>query len=354
VNHKLWLYLGIALLCTTFSARAQTRQEFNVKCESDDGHLRRCNAAGAQRVTLVRQISGSACIEGRTWGYDKDTVWVDAGCRAEFRVQTGGYLGGNNQPGYGGSGQYGSGQTIRCSSDDGRRHVCRADTGRGVKLVQQVSGSRCIEGQTWGYTRDGIWVDRGCRADFQVGAYGNSGGYFPGQGGYGNASTIHCASDDERRHLCRVDTRGGVRLSRQVSGSKCIQGQTWGYTNDAIWVDRGCRADFQVGGYRQGSGNWPGQGNQQSSNTVYCASDDGGRHYCATNTGNMRRVRMVRQRSGSPCVEGQTWGSDERGIWVDRGCRAEFSIGGGERHQERGSDRQRGGDQDRDYDYDRD
>jgi hypothetical protein len=23
-------------------------------------------------------------------------------------------------------------------------------------------------------------------------------------------------------------------------------------------------------------------------------------------------------------VQGQTWGTDRRGVWVDRGCRAEF------------------------------
>jgi hypothetical protein len=332
LKHRYWLCLGIALLCATFSAKAQMQIEFNVKCESDDGRLRRCNAAGARSVTLVRQISGSACVEGRTWGYDNDTVWVDAGCRAEFRVQTGGSSGGNNQAVYIGSSQDEDGQTVRCSSDDERRHVCRADTSRGVRLVKQVSGSPCIERQTWGYSRDGIWVDRGCRADFQLGAYGNSGGYWPGQGGNTNARTIHCASDDERRHLCRVDTRGGVRLARQASGSPCTEGQTWGYTSDSIWVDRGCRADFQVGGYGNNGGPWP-QGSSQGNNAVYCASDDGGRHHCAAK-GNMRRVRMVKQRSGSPCVKGQTWGTDQRGIWVDRGCRAEFSVSGGGRRQD--------------------
>jgi len=37
-----------------------------------------------------------------------------------------------------------------------------------------------------------------------------------------------------------------------------------------------------------------------------------------------RGVRLTNQRSGSPCVQGQTWGYDGRGIWVDRGCRADF------------------------------
>jgi hypothetical protein len=37
-------------------------------------------------------------------------------------------------------------------------------------MITQRSGSACVQGQTWGFNRDGIWVDRGCRADFEVGA----------------------------------------------------------------------------------------------------------------------------------------------------------------------------------------
>ena len=60
------------------------------------------------------------------------------------------------------------GQTITCSSNDGRRNFCAADTSRGVRLSRQISGSACIQGQTWGVDQRGLWVDRGCRADFMV------------------------------------------------------------------------------------------------------------------------------------------------------------------------------------------
>ena len=62
---------------------------------------------------------------------------------------------------------------------------------------------------------------------------------------------ITCASDDMRRHYCRIDTQGRVRMVNQRSGSPCIQGQTWGFDNSGIWVDRGCRADFVVGPWRR-------------------------------------------------------------------------------------------------------
>ncbi len=58
--------------------------------------------------------------------------------------------------------------------------------------------------------------------------------------------------------------------------------------------------------------------------TVYCESGDMKRHWCSEGIG--RQVTMIRQRSTSPCVQGRTWGVDRSGIWVDRGCRADFEV----------------------------
>jgi hypothetical protein len=211
------------------------------------------------------------------------------------------------QPGYG--------QTITCSSDNGKRNYCNVDTRGGVQMVRQRSGSPCTQGQTWGWDRNGIWVDRGCRADFVVGRGGNAGG-----GGVGQ--TLTCSSDDGRRNYCDADTRGGVQMVRQRSGSPCTQGQTWGWDRNGVWVDRGCRADFVLGGGGNG-GNWSGGGDVGVGQTFTCSSDNGGRNYCSI-PGNGKNVMLSRQISGSPCVQGQTWGQDRRGVWVDRGCRAEF------------------------------
>jgi hypothetical protein len=63
-------------------------------------------------------------------------------------------------------------QVIRCGSEDGRRRYCDADTRRGVRLTRQISGSACEQGRTWGFDDRGIWVDRGCRAEFQLGGGG--------------------------------------------------------------------------------------------------------------------------------------------------------------------------------------
>ncbi len=59
-------------------------------------------------------------------------------------------------------------QTVYCESGDMRRHWCSEGIGRRVTLLRQRSDVSCVEGRTWGVDRSGIWVDRGCRADFEV------------------------------------------------------------------------------------------------------------------------------------------------------------------------------------------
>jgi hypothetical protein len=77
---------------------------------------------------------------------------------------------------------YRDGPRLTCASDDGNRHYCAADTRYGVRLVNQRSGSPCRQDYSWGYDRRGIWVDRGCRADFVTRVVWNGG---PGPGGPG-------------------------------------------------------------------------------------------------------------------------------------------------------------------------
>lgn len=59
-------------------------------------------------------------------------------------------------------------QTVYCESGDMKRHWCSEGIGRRVTLIRQRSDARCVQGRTWGVDRSGIWVDRGCRADFEV------------------------------------------------------------------------------------------------------------------------------------------------------------------------------------------
>ena len=58
---------------------------------------------------------------------------------------------------------------VRCESKDHRYRYCHADVGAGrVTIDRELSDSGCQYGRSWGYDDRGIWVDRGCRADFDV------------------------------------------------------------------------------------------------------------------------------------------------------------------------------------------
>jgi hypothetical protein len=198
------------------------------------------------------------------------------------------------------------GLAISCSSDDMQRHWCPVDTRGGAELIKQRSEAKCIFNRTWGYDDRGIWVDRGCRADFQIG-----GAEFKG---WGQEYHVYCASDDMNLNWCPADSRFGVRLARQRSEAGCVMGRTWGYGPRGIWVDHGCRADFRV------AGDWE----NRAAALLYCASDDMQRHGCGIDTRD--GVFIIRQRSEADCVFNRTWGYDREGIWVDRGCRADFEV----------------------------
>jgi len=275
-------------------------QTQTVTCSSDDMQRHSCEIDTRGGAQLVRQISGSPCVFGRTWGYDARGIWVDRGCRAEFQVGSASWNGWDN------------GYITYCASDDGNRRFCPARTSSGVRLARQRSSADCVLGLTWGYTRRGIWVDQGCRADFDLG--GSGGSY-----GSSQAQTVSCSSDDMRWHTCQADTTSGVRLLRQRSEADCIYGSTWGYDDRGIWVDRGCRAEFEVGGDA-----YSDDSDQPYNVSVYCSSDDMHRRFCYT--GAHGGIRLTKRHSDSECIEGRSWGQEPRGIWVDRGCRADFEV----------------------------
>jgi hypothetical protein len=210
------------------------------ECRSTGYAATYCRVDTRFGITLVRQISTSACIQGRSWGFDDRGVWVSNGCQARFA------LGGRDDRYGGGYGNdYYAARVIRCESNDNRQTFCRADTRGGVQIARQLSSTYCQQGRNWNYDRSGVWVSGGCRADFSIGAYGND--YRPG---YGDGQVVRCDSNGSRTVRCNADTRGGVSLVRRLSQASCIEGRNWGYDRYGIWVSGGCRGEFQTGGGR--------------------------------------------------------------------------------------------------------
>lgn len=149
------------------------------------------------------------------------------------------------------------------------------------------------------------------------------------------ARTFVCESVDGQPRYCRTDTRGGVRLIRQLSKSKCYEGRTWGYDRGGVWVTDGCRAKFEIGGYSAAPYGYGGYDNEyrpredrrhwHGPRRVTCESWGNRLNYCRAPVGN-GQVEVEKQLSDTRCRLGKNWGWDGGGIWVKNGCRAVFSI----------------------------
>jgi hypothetical protein len=151
MNRKTPGFLIILFLLLAPAALAQRE----LRCESDYGRRHVCSFEGWGRIVFSRQVSRTACVEGRTWGRDgRNAVWVSNGCRADFIIERE---------------EHRRRETIVCESDRDDRSFCEADTSRGITLTRQLSRRDCVLNRSWGYNSRGIWVSHGCRAEFTLG-----------------------------------------------------------------------------------------------------------------------------------------------------------------------------------------
>ena len=198
----------------------------SIRCESTDGRSRTCNTPWNGQSRLLRQLSNTSCVEGRTWYDSNGRVTVTNGCRAEFGPR---HMGGGNTT------------TLQCESRDDRYRTCGSNISGRATLVRQLSDTRCTENVNFGVRNRQLWVDRGCRGVFQV-RMGNWGG------NSGSDYSVTCSSTNNRYTTCAWDARrGDPRLISQLSNDSCREGYSWGYNQrTGLWVDKGCRARFGV------------------------------------------------------------------------------------------------------------
>ena len=297
-----------ALVLTFVTPRTSLAQR-NVACNSTDDRYHYCPASNFGDVELLTQYSQTRCILGLTWGYDERGIWVDRGCRATFRLTSG-------------SANFSRGRRVDCASVNERYHECEVYTGGHVTVARQISRNPCIEGRTWGFQNGHIWVDSGCRAEFEV--LGRSAYDEPHMSTWhsDDGQYIRCESRDEAYARCRVNIHGQVSLSRRISSASCVEGRSWGYDDNGIWVDNGCRGEFLV--ERSGGNPYRLYSSRGGERIVRCESFENRRDTCFVGSGH--RVSMVNRLSSATCVEGRTWGYSGSQIWVSAGCRAEFRV----------------------------
>lgn len=143
-------------------------------------------------------------------------------------------------------------ETFSCWSEMGDRIECSYRS-RGevtVHVARQLGRNRCVFDENWGTFNGGVWVDRGCGAEFEVRRPYSE--YASGSHG-GGANTIQCESRERQYELCRVDNidPGSVSIERRLGRSQgCERGRSWGVSEGenappGIWVDKGCKAVFR-------------------------------------------------------------------------------------------------------------
>ncbi|MBM4245194.1 MAG: DUF3011 domain-containing protein [Deltaproteobacteria bacterium] len=135
---------------------------------------------------------------------------------------------------------------------------------------------------------------------------------------------LECSSLNDRYEYCHTHAIGSVRLERQLSKTACRQYETWGANGDGsgVWVKNGCRGVFVV---ERGGRPGGGQAGGGKGTTITCTSKDFAYAHCDVPTWG-RRIHVERQLSDRRCVQGDNWGVDWHGIWVDRGCNAVFAV----------------------------
>jgi hypothetical protein len=251
---RLMVPLGLALLAAPLLSLApHAAHADEVTCESKDERQTECDMDTRGNVWMVRQLSKTRCVEGVNWGLYKHSVWVKDGCRAVFASDGGGGGGSGYDnrstynPASGGSGE------IRCESKDGKLQRCPMNTRGGVHIVRQLSDTTCRQGTNWGSDPQGVWVNSGCRAIFASGGGGDGSNYTAAPAFGTGPSQVTCESKDGGRADCTMNTSGNVRLVRQLSKTRCVEGENWGLFKHSVWVSNGCRAVFASDGGSGGS-----------------------------------------------------------------------------------------------------
>ena len=151
-------YASLVAVFAVLLAAPLSASAARISCESRDYHRNYCPAGGnIASARLVVQQSRSACIQGRTWGYDNRGIWVTQGGSGEFDFRW------SREP----TPTPGPGRPIACESRNYQEAFCpvRPLIAR-AWLDEQRSPTTCIQGETWGFQGNGIWVNGGCSGVF--------------------------------------------------------------------------------------------------------------------------------------------------------------------------------------------
>jgi len=221
---------------------------------------------------------------------------------------------------------------LKCESIDMAKIYCLriADNLEAVKFQKQISNNTCTKDKSWGVDDTGLWVDKGCRATFQL-----------------NNITTYCASNNLVKSYCFFHDDNAlespITLVQKISQSACQKGRSWDVDKSGLWVDMGCRALFRntnakdeiylktkrlLNAAKKDEAPRKVTTEFTPEGLLKCQSWQQELEYCILGDKNKLEssITLEKQISGSPCKKGQSWGVDKYGLWVDAGCRALFKL----------------------------
>ena len=77
--------VGIAFVCLVIPSLASAQR--SITCESRHKDRQYCGNFDPDQVRFDRQVGGRRCVQGETWGVDRQGLWVERGCRAVFIIR---------------------------------------------------------------------------------------------------------------------------------------------------------------------------------------------------------------------------------------------------------------------------
>ena len=211
---------------------------------------------------------------------------------------------------------------ITCKSRDYRYQYCRTNVRSGVELRRQISNTRCREGDSWGYDRGGIWVDKGCSGQFRVRGRSRNDDKYEREYGYERRNR-------RNRDYDRYDWDNDNYRRRSRNDRYDWDGDEYGNRDPYDYRRR--NPSGRNGRYDRDRYDWDDdydRNRNRSSRkyTINCSSDRDRYRMCRTGITRYDRVVLKKQLSRSSCRRDYSWGYNQNGIWVDRGCRGIFEI----------------------------
>lgn len=147
--------IALSLLVFSNLLQANHNQPYTQVCGSNKYKLTYCaTPTKIENVTVLSVHSNAACIQGRSWGFEEQSLWVDRGCSATFVITP--------------KVDFVT-QSLRCGSNQYKYNECPVPGYvYDARILAKHSNAPCEYGRGWGWKETVLWVHKGCAGEFLI------------------------------------------------------------------------------------------------------------------------------------------------------------------------------------------